>query len=173
MDGATWSAIAAIAAILAALFAAWQAVEARHARTDARAARDKADGHEQRALLAAEDSSGAASRSAEAHERLVALAEEQARSRDTWAPHVLPGERWEITNVTQDALDVNAAPAADEEHLTVDEGDDPFTTVGPGESVAGAWPDRLSMRRYARVELRWMHPREGNIRSAIITLLRP
>jgi hypothetical protein len=170
MDVAIWS---AIAAGVAAIFAAWQALEARRARTDAQAARDKADDHEQRALAAAEHSSGAASRSAEAHERLVALEEEKARSRETWAPHVLPGERWEITNLTDDALDVNAAPAADEEHLTVDEGDDPFTTVGPGESITGEWPDRLSMRRFARVELRWVDPRESGMRSALITLRRP
>lgn len=170
MDTSAWVAIAAGAA---ALVAVWQAWEACRARTDAQAARDKADEHERRAVSAAELSSGAAARSATAHERLVALAEEQARSLETWGAQVLDGERWEITNLTADALDVNASPADDEEHLTVDESDHPFVTVGPGESVTGEWPDRLSRRPFARVELRWRDPHGGALRSSLVTLRRP
>jgi len=145
---------------IGASFTGWQALDARHARKDAQAARDAAKGYEAAALRASENSTAAATRSADALDERNAI-ERSKLPTEPWAL-TNTGSKHELRNISKDVLHaVCVNELGDGNDITLFDDADGGRDVGPGESIYFDYSKTLASPASTTLHATWGDPATG------------
>lgn len=152
MSAETW--IGTGTAIIAAAFSAWQAWEARKARKEAKESED-------RALEAAENASLAATRSADATEKIAELAqrdeERKMKKAPPWCIEYQSGSRYALKNLSGERMDSVDISMKQKDDLTASE----FPTPIDGSSQKSFIYSRSATSGFDRsLTVKWIWPDE-------------